>query len=121
MPVVRNPHAISAQRRISPTQSSLRQRVSNAVMAKANGTEYGLAASVWSGNISRAHNFARKLRAGTVWVNSYRAVCPSVPFGGFGASGLGRENGMESILDFMETKAVWVELSGATRDPFRMA
>jgi aldehyde dehydrogenase (NAD+) len=90
-------------------------------IALANDTEYGLASSVWTQNIQRAHRVADKIRAGTVWVNSYRAVSPSVPFGGFGASGLGRENGMESILDFMETKAVWVELSGATRDPFRMA
>lgn len=90
-------------------------------IAMANDTEYGLAGSVWTQNIQRAHRVADKIRAGTVWVNSYRAVCPSVPFGGFGASGLGRENGMESIKDFMETKAVWVELSGATRDPFRMA
>lgn len=90
-------------------------------IALANDTEYGLAGSVWTQNIQRAHRVSDKLRAGTVWVNSYRAVSPSVPFGGFGASGLGRENGMESILDFMETKAVWIELSGATRDPFRMA
>ncbi|QIM48803.1 aldehyde dehydrogenase [Pusillimonas sp. DMV24BSW_D] len=90
-------------------------------IALANDTEYGLAGSVWTMNIQRAHRVASKLRTGTVWINSYRAVSPSVPFGGFGASGLGRENGVESILDFMETKSVWVELSGATRDPFRMA
>lgn len=90
-------------------------------IAMANDTEYGLAGSVWTQNIQRAHRVADKIRAGTVWINSYRAVSPAVPFGGFGASGLGRENGIESILDFMETKSVWVELSGATRDPFRMA
>ncbi|OXR50718.1 carnitine dehydratase [Pusillimonas sp. T2] len=87
----------------------------------ANNTEYGLAGSVWTMNIQRAHRVAHKLNAGTVWVNSYRAVSPSVPFGGFGSSGLGRENGVESILDFLETKSVWIELTGATRDPFRMA
>lgn len=89
-------------------------------IAMANDTEYGLAGSVWSLNIQRAHRVAQRLRAGTVWVNSYRAVSPAVPFGGFGASGMGRENGMDSILDFTESKSVWVELSGATRDPFRM-
>jgi acyl-CoA reductase-like NAD-dependent aldehyde dehydrogenase len=90
-------------------------------IAMANDTEYGLAGSVWTNNIQRAHRVAHKIKAGTIWINSYRAVSPSVPFGGFGASGLGRENGIESIYDFMETKSVWVELSGATRDPFRMA
>jgi acyl-CoA reductase-like NAD-dependent aldehyde dehydrogenase len=90
-------------------------------LALANDTEYGLAGSVWSLNIQRAHRAAHRMRAGTVWINSYRAVAPSVPFGGFGASGMGRENGVESILDFTESKAIWVELSGATRDPFRMA
>lgn len=89
-------------------------------IAMANDTEYGLAGSVWTLNIQRAHRVAKKMRAGTVWVNSYRAVSPSVPFGGFGSSGMGRENGIESMLDFTESKSVWVELSGATRDPFRM-
>lgn len=89
-------------------------------IAMANDTEYGLAGSVWSLNIQRAHRASQRMRAGTVWINSYRAVSPSVPFGGFGASGMGRENGVESMLDFTESKSVWIELSGATRDPFRM-
>jgi acyl-CoA reductase-like NAD-dependent aldehyde dehydrogenase len=89
-------------------------------VALANDTEYGLAGSVWTLNIQRAHRVAQRMRAGTVWVNSYRAVSPAVPFGGFGASGMGRENGVESVLDFTESKSVWIELSGATRDPFRM-
>jgi acyl-CoA reductase-like NAD-dependent aldehyde dehydrogenase len=90
-------------------------------VAMANDTEYGLAGSVWTLNVQRAHRVAARMRAGTVWVNSYRAVAPSVPFGGFGSSGMGHENGVESILDFTVSKSVWVELSGATRDPFRMS
>ncbi|SEJ78138.1 aldehyde dehydrogenase (NAD+) [Arthrobacter sp. yr096] len=84
----------------------------------ANGTEFGLAGSVWTRDIARGHRVAGKLRAGSVWVNSYRTVAPQVPFGGFGQSGLGRESGIEAIGSYQETKAIWVELSGETRDPF---
>jgi acyl-CoA reductase-like NAD-dependent aldehyde dehydrogenase len=87
-------------------------------IAIANGTEFGLAGSVWTSDIRRAHRVAAALRCGTVWINAYRVVAPQVPFGGVGLSGWGRENGAAAIADYTETKAVWIELSGATRDPF---
>jgi aldehyde dehydrogenase (NAD+) len=63
---------------------------------------------------------AAKLRAGSVWINAYRVVAPSVPFGGVKQSGIGRENGLGAIDEYLEEKAIWVELTGGTRDPFTL-
>jgi aldehyde dehydrogenase (NAD+) len=55
-----------------------------------------------------------------VWINAYRVLSFSVPFGGYKMSGMGRENGLEALREYTQTKTVWVELSGATRDPFKI-
>jgi aldehyde dehydrogenase (NAD+) len=84
----------------------------------ANGTPYGLAGAVWTENLGRAHRVAHQLRAGTVWINAYRVVGAGVPFGGVKQSGLGRENGIDAIREYTETKSIWVNLSNEPRNPF---
>ena len=89
-------------------------------LALANDSRFGLAGAVWTKDIHRGHRVAHRLRAGTVWINAYRVVGPDVPFGGMGLSGIGRENGVDTVREYTQTKAVWVELTGGTRDPFTL-
>ena len=90
------------------------------VLALANDTEFGLAAGVWTRNINRAHKMARALESGTVWINTYRALTFNSPFGGYKASGIGRQNGIEAVYQYLQTKSVWCELGDEVQDPFVM-
>jgi aldehyde dehydrogenase (NAD+) len=90
-------------------------------LAIANDTRYGLAAGLFTRDLTRAHRLMKGIRAGIVWVNTYRAVSPIAPFGGFGLSGHGREGGMAAVLDYTRTKTVWLRTSDdPIPDPFVM-
>jgi phenylacetaldehyde dehydrogenase len=82
----------------------------DAVLPTANRTTYGLAAGIWTQDISKAHHLARRLRAGTVWINCYNVFDAALPFGGYKESGWGREMGHEVLDNYLEVKAVCAQL-----------
>ena len=79
-------------------------------MARANATKYGLAAGVLTKNIDVANHVTRSIKAGTIWVNTYNVLDPAVPFGGYKMSGFGRENGIQGLHEYLQTKAVITQL-----------
>lgn len=90
-------------------------------LALANDTPFGLASGVFTSNLARGHRMIAGIRAGIVWVNTYRAVSPIAPFGGHGLSGQGREGGLAAALDYTRTKTVWLRTSDdPIPDPFVM-
>jgi len=101
-----------------PVLALTRFRDDEEVVRLANATRFGLAAGFWTRDVRRAHILAKKLQAGTVWINTYRALTFNSPFGGYKASGLGRANGMESVDQYLQTKSVWVETGDEVQDPF---
>lgn len=87
-------------------------------VALANDSDFGLASGLWTNDLTRAHRVARRVTAGTVWVNTYRASAAQAPFGGSRRSGYGRERGLEALHEYLTTKNVLIDLSGTTPDPF---
>jgi aldehyde dehydrogenase (NAD+) len=85
-------------------------------LAIANSTEYGLGGGLWTSDLSRAHRFAAALKAGMVWVNSYKRVSPGSPFGGVGQSGYGREMGFAAMDEYTQPKSVWINVDGGVPD-----
>ncbi|GAB23275.1 putative aldehyde dehydrogenase [Gordonia polyisoprenivorans NBRC 16320 = JCM 10675] len=91
------------------------------VVGLANDTDYGLAAGVWTTNLSRAHRMAGRLEAGTIWVNTYRAMSPMSPRQGFKTSGVGVEHGTETIKEYTRLKSIWINTAEEpVADPFVM-
>jgi aldehyde dehydrogenase (NAD+) len=87
-------------------------------IAIGNDVVYGLAAGVWTESMRRALKMAEKLQAGTVWINTYRAVSYLSPFGGYKRSGIGRESGQEMIKEYLQVKSVWISTAKDVPNPF---
>jgi aldehyde dehydrogenase (NAD+) len=104
-----------------PVLSVLRFTAEDEALRMANDTRHGLAAGVFTRNTARAMRMSRHLRAGIVWVNTYRVVSPIAPFGGYKESGYGRESGMQAVYDYTRPKTVWINTSYAPlANPFVM-
>jgi aldehyde dehydrogenase (NAD+) len=104
-----------------PVLSAVSFETEEEALALANDTPYGLAAGLFTRDLARAHRMTRRLRCGVVWLNTYRAVSPMAPFGGYGQSGSGREGGVAAALDYTRTKTVWLRISDEPiPDPFVM-
>ncbi|XP_014219209.1 retinal dehydrogenase 1-like [Copidosoma floridanum] len=101
---------IAKEEIFGPVQSILKFDTLEEVIKRANDTMYGLSAGVFTENLTTALQFSKAVRAGTVWVNEWGIVHPQTPFGGYKMSGLGRELGLDSLDDFMETKTISINL-----------
>ena len=108
---VTNDMRIAQEEIFGPVMSVLKFSDEAEAYRIANDVEFGLAAGVWTADLSRAHRAARALKTGTVWVNTYQMVYPSVPYGGVKQSGHGRNLGEESLADFTQTKSIWMKVS----------
>ena len=117
---VGNDAPIAQDEVFGPVLTALPFDTEEEAIAIANDTRFGLAAGVWTSDVKRAHRVARRLKAGTVWINLYRAITFNSPFGGYKESGYGRVNGAEAIDGYLQTKSVWCELSEEIQDPFVM-
>jgi len=107
---VRDEMKIAKEEIFGPVMSIIPFKSADEVVVRANRTEYGLAAAVWTRDIQKAHAIANNVRAGTVWVNCYNVLDSRAPFGGFKQSGIGRELGEYGLQQYTEVKTVIVKL-----------
>lgn len=117
---VTNDMRIAQEEVFGPVLSVISFRDEDEAVEIANDVLYGLAAGVWTQSLTRSTVMARRLRAGTIWINTYRAVSMTSPFGGYKASGIGREGGLEGIEEYLQTKSVWINTAEDTGNPFIM-
>jgi (Z)-2-((N-methylformamido)methylene)-5-hydroxybutyrolactone dehydrogenase len=115
---VRNSMRIAQEEVFGPVLAVIPFKDDEEAIAIGNDVVYGLAAGVWTQNMRRALTMAEKLQAGTVWINTYRAVSYLSPFGGYKRSGLGRESGQEMIKEYLQVKSVWISTATDVPNPF---
>jgi aldehyde dehydrogenase (NAD+) len=115
----RNDMRVCQEEIFGPVAMIMRFRDEAEAIQVANASQFGLAAGVWTRDLARAHRMAAELDAGTVWINTYRAMSPMSPLGGFKQSGIGKENSPEVMREYTRLKSVWVNTSDEpTADPF---
>ncbi len=117
---VRNDMKVAAEEIFGPVLSVIPFTDEEEAVQIANDTPYGLASGIWSENITRCLRMMRAVQSGVVWVNTYRVAAPQAPFGGMKESGFGRVRGEAGILEFTQTKNIFIDFSGDKRDPFSM-
>ena len=115
---VNNSMRIAQEEVFGPVLSIIPFKDEEEAIAIGNDVVFGLAAGVWTQNMRRAFLMSEKLQAGTVWINTYRAVSYMSPFGGYKRSGLGRESGQEMIYEYLQTKSVWISTATEVPNPF---
>jgi aldehyde dehydrogenase (NAD+) len=117
---VKNTMRIAQEEVFGPVLAIISFETEEEAYVLANDTAYGLGAGVWTSDIGRAFRASEQIQAGTVWVNTYRALSYTSPFGGYKRSGLGREGGLEAIKEYVQTKSVWISTKPDKSYPFVM-
>jgi acyl-CoA reductase-like NAD-dependent aldehyde dehydrogenase len=117
---VKNHMRIAQEEVFGPVLAVIKFKDEADAVSIANDSCYGLGAGVWTRDIGRALRMSEKIQSGTVWVNTYRAVSVMSPFGGYKHSGLGRENGIDAIREYLQTKSVWINSGAPNGNPFVM-
>jgi len=106
---VRDDMRIAQEEIFGPVISAISFKDPDELVKRANATNFGLGSGVWTRDVSKAHKFAKAIRAGSVWVNCYQTMDPAVPFGGYKMSGYGRESGIQHVEEYLNVKAVWIK------------
>ena len=117
---VKNSMRIAQEEVFGPVLSVIKFKDEDEAVTIANDIRFGLGAGVWTSDIGRAFRMSERIQAGTVWVNTYRAVSYMSPFGGFKDSGFAKENGIAAIREYLQLKSVWINTGAATANPFVM-